>query len=209
MSIGRRAEGVGVLSLLLALAPATMACGPVNVERQILLECLSPGGTSRAIYWHETTGVMAVGSADAWVTVSAADVRSAEVLRSTDPEGTVLRFGESPDLRFVWKDDGRLDVEYPSGATVVRETHSRGLNAPTSPDVVIATKAVGAPVRNKLPGGLGCGSFVQNNIDLGRPGRSRTRISRPACSSARTGTWRIPTALNLVPLMAVAEPLSM
>lgn len=103
---------------LLAIMSLCWTLGCVHdVDRDVVFECRSSGGTIKAVFWSETSGIVAAGTVDHWVSLVPSDMPAGDVLRVADPVGTIARLHGTRDVRFVWVDPGTLRIEYPDRAT--------------------------------------------------------------------------------------------
>jgi hypothetical protein len=122
-----------IRSLLLVVASLcwTISCAH-DTERDVVFECRPNDGSIKAIYWIETTGLGAVGTAYHWVSLIPIDASPRDALRAADPSGTIARLRGASDIRLVWLDSTTLRIEYPNTATFFRMTHgSRWLDVNT------------------------------------------------------------------------------
>jgi hypothetical protein len=94
----------------------TVACAH-DVDRDVVFECRPNGGAIKAVYWEETSGIMAAGTVYYWVSLIPSDKPTGEALSVPDPSGTIARLHGTRDVRFVWTDPGTLRIEYPDTAT--------------------------------------------------------------------------------------------
>lgn len=107
---------VRVVTAVAALGAA--ACGPINVERSVLLQCRAPGGQRDAVFWVETSGVMAVGDVTYHLSIVPAS-RSPDWLQSSDLPDDLLVLRRGRDVRLRWQSPADLDVEFPDTAAVI------------------------------------------------------------------------------------------
>jgi hypothetical protein len=95
---------------------STVACAH-DVGREVIFECRSSGGAIKAVYWAETSGIMATGTVYYWVSLIPGDMSAGEALSAPDPVGTIARLHGTKDVRFVWVDPTTLRIEYSDTAT--------------------------------------------------------------------------------------------